>query len=245
MSWALYFKKEHWFKALLLLLKLCTLFKWSYTRTDLCPIWKAKAEPRCRFFVWTLLHQKNKQKMMDKWPFVQTMLGPIGNTQASMHKLLLHQRSLVNDPTMVWLKTIAKSRHIKIDLQILDERETHDPKRRVKGIRLQNLGLLLYFRQNVWKESSPEHISLQHLQLALVIKDDINLFNLATRKKWFRKWEKLCPFSYLPWFSLLALWWIYSAILLLTFGRKKMTSRMRSSQSKQQNGEKGKKTRTP
>lgn len=41
----------------------------------------------------------------------------------------------------------------------------------------------VYFRHNVWKESSPEHISLQHLQLVPVIKDDINLFNLATRKK--------------------------------------------------------------
>ena len=46
-------------------------FKGSYSRLNLSLIWKAKAEPRCKFFTQTLMHQKilmanNLQKR--SWP---------------------------------------------------------------------------------------------------------------------------------------------------------------------------------
>ena len=30
----------------------------GYAKCNLLPIWKAKVEPKCRFFAWTLLHNK-------------------------------------------------------------------------------------------------------------------------------------------------------------------------------------------
>jgi hypothetical protein len=33
-------------------------FSSNYSTMNLCPIWKAMVEPRCRFFAWTLLHKR-------------------------------------------------------------------------------------------------------------------------------------------------------------------------------------------
>jgi hypothetical protein len=33
-------------------------FEGSYTKLRIMPIWKARAEPKCHFFAWTLLHKK-------------------------------------------------------------------------------------------------------------------------------------------------------------------------------------------
>ena len=33
-------------------------FEGSYIKLWIMPIWKARAEPICRFFTWTLLHKK-------------------------------------------------------------------------------------------------------------------------------------------------------------------------------------------
>jgi hypothetical protein len=33
-------------------------FSSNYSKMNLCPIWKANVEPKCRFFAWTLLHKR-------------------------------------------------------------------------------------------------------------------------------------------------------------------------------------------
>jgi len=33
-------------------------FEGTYSKLRITPIWRAKAEPKCRFFAWTLLHKK-------------------------------------------------------------------------------------------------------------------------------------------------------------------------------------------
>jgi hypothetical protein len=33
-------------------------FEGSYSKLKLTPIWRAKVEPKCHFFAWTLLHKK-------------------------------------------------------------------------------------------------------------------------------------------------------------------------------------------
>jgi len=33
-------------------------FEGAFNKMRIMPIWKAKAEPKCRFFAWTLLHKK-------------------------------------------------------------------------------------------------------------------------------------------------------------------------------------------
>ena len=33
-------------------------FEGPYNKLRIMPIWKARAEPKCRFFAWTLLHKK-------------------------------------------------------------------------------------------------------------------------------------------------------------------------------------------
>ena len=45
----------------------CIQFQDTFSKLKLQPIWKAKAEPKCRFFAWTLLHKKNPySKQSDK-----------------------------------------------------------------------------------------------------------------------------------------------------------------------------------
>jgi hypothetical protein len=33
-------------------------FTTSFCKMKICPIWKARTEPKCRFFAWTLLHNR-------------------------------------------------------------------------------------------------------------------------------------------------------------------------------------------
>jgi len=33
-------------------------FQETFSKLKVLPIWKAKAEPKCKFFAWTLLHKK-------------------------------------------------------------------------------------------------------------------------------------------------------------------------------------------
>jgi hypothetical protein len=40
----------------------CIQFQRTFTKLKLQPIWKANAEPKCRFFAWTLLHKKNPDR---------------------------------------------------------------------------------------------------------------------------------------------------------------------------------------
>jgi hypothetical protein len=49
----------------------CIQFEGTFSKLKLTPIWKAKAKPKCRFFVWTLLHKKilvANNLMKRHWP---------------------------------------------------------------------------------------------------------------------------------------------------------------------------------
>ena len=46
-------------------------FEGMFSKLKIMPIWKAKAEPKCKFFVWTLLHKKiitANNLMKRHWP---------------------------------------------------------------------------------------------------------------------------------------------------------------------------------
>jgi hypothetical protein len=46
-------------------------FEGTFNRLKIMPIWKAKAEPKCKFFTWTLLHKKiltANNLMKRHWP---------------------------------------------------------------------------------------------------------------------------------------------------------------------------------
>jgi len=73
-------------------------FEGSYTKLRIMPIWKTKAEPKCRFFVWTQLHKKVltinnliKNKLA-KWPPVQTMWSPSRKSNTSVQGLPFHKQ---------------------------------------------------------------------------------------------------------------------------------------------------------
>jgi hypothetical protein len=36
----------------------CIQFEGSFSKIQIALIWKARTEPKCRFFAWTLLHKK-------------------------------------------------------------------------------------------------------------------------------------------------------------------------------------------
>ena len=63
-------------------------FTTNFCKTNINPIWKAKTEPKCRFFAWTLLHNKiltsdNLQKR--GWPCNQNCSLCNGSPETAAH----------------------------------------------------------------------------------------------------------------------------------------------------------------
>ena len=161
-------------------------FEGSFTRLKLTPIWKAVAEPKCRFFVWTLLHKKilaANNLMKHNWTN-----DPICKLCGVEPETLTHLCKDCPFSKHVWS-------YLKqwLDLSILDSvgitgsLHSYWRKCRVKFDRRQRKridGILIYFWWNLWKERNRrtfQQKSLQPIQVALLCKDEIQQYQMATR----------------------------------------------------------------
>jgi hypothetical protein len=160
-------------------------FEGSFTRLKLTPIWRARAEPKCRFFAWTLLHKKiltanNLAKR--NWPSDPTCKLCTIEPETPNH--------LCKDCPFSQLVWSCLKRWL--NLEVIDSVSTsgsiHGYWRRCrakfdKTERRRVDEIMLYFWWNIWKERNRrtfQHKSLSPNQVAQLCKDDILQYHMAT-----------------------------------------------------------------
>jgi hypothetical protein len=164
----------------------CIQFQGTFSKLKLTPILKAKAEPKCRFFAWTLLHKKiltANNLIKRNWPN-----DPICKLCGIDLETPTHLCKDCNFARQVW--SIIKQ---WLGLSVIDSvamagsLHAYWRKCRAKINRDQRRmfdGYIIYFWWNLWKERNRrtfQNKSMQPRQVALLCKEDIEQFQLATR----------------------------------------------------------------
>lgn len=105
-------------------------FDESFAKIKIFPIWKARAERKCRFFAWTLLHPEiltsnnlSKRNWLHDPICKQCKFNP-ENTVAPVQRLYLYQRGMVHSQKLVQLIIAAKHLPKSLYLQILEKMQT-------------------------------------------------------------------------------------------------------------------------
>jgi hypothetical protein len=161
-------------------------FEGTYGKLKLMPIWRAAAEPKCRFFAWTLLHKKiltANNLLRRNWSN-----DPICKLCDTKPETPLHLCKDCQYSKQVW--SFLKQ---WLDLSVIDTvpvtGSLHGYWRRCrakveKEQKKKFDGITIYFWWNIWKERNRrifQQKSLQPCQVALLCKDDIQQYQLATR----------------------------------------------------------------
>jgi hypothetical protein len=161
-------------------------FEGSYSRLKLTPIWRAKAEPKCRFFAWTLLHKKilTANNLMKRNWANDPICKLCGNEPETPNHLCL------NCPFAKQVWTQLKR---WLDLSVIEvvpmSGTIHGYWRKCRA-KVDNSqrrkfdGVMIYFWWNLWKERNRrifQQRSLQTDQVAMMCKEDINQFQLASQ----------------------------------------------------------------
>lgn len=161
-------------------------FEGSYSKLRIMPIWKAKAESKCRFFAWTLMHKKiltANNLIKRNWPN-----DPICKLCGVEPETPTHLCKDCHFSKQVW--SLLKSWFGLSAIDVVGgngsihgywrrcRMQVHKPQRRSFD------GIMIYFWWNVWKERNRrtfQNKSLQPTAVALLCKEEIDQFNLATR----------------------------------------------------------------
>jgi hypothetical protein len=161
-------------------------FEGTYGKLKLMPIWRAAAEPKCRFFAWTLLHKKiltANNLLRRNWSN-----DPICKLCDTKPETPLHLCKDCQYSKQVW--SFLKQ---WLDLSVIDAvpvtGSLHGYRRRCrakveKEQKKKFDGITIYFWWNIWKERNRrifQQKSLQPCQVAHLCKDDIQQYQLATR----------------------------------------------------------------
>jgi hypothetical protein len=85
----------------------CIQFQRTFSKLKIMPIWKAKAEPKCNFFAWTLMHKKiltANNLMKHYWPN-----DPICKLCGSDPETLTHlcKDCVFSKQSLIFFKTVA------------------------------------------------------------------------------------------------------------------------------------------
>ena len=149
-------------------------------------IWKAKAEHKCKFFAWTLLHKKiltANHLMKRHWPN-----DPICKLCGNDPETPTHLCKDYTFTKQVWF--VLKS---WFGLSFMDTISTngslHSYWRKCqmkvdKPHRKAFDGLMIYFWWNIWKERNRrtfQNKSLQAREVAFLCKEEVDQFQWATR----------------------------------------------------------------
>jgi hypothetical protein len=161
-------------------------FQGTYSKLKLTPIWKAKAEAKCRFFAWTLLHKKiltANNLIKRQWPN-----DPICKLCRIDHETPTHLCKDCDFTKHVW--TLLKQ---WFGLTAINTVGTNGPlhnywrKCRVKFDKTQRRtfdGVMIYFWWNIWKERNRrtfQNKSLRPEEVAFLCKDEVEQYKSATR----------------------------------------------------------------
>ena len=162
----------------------CIQFEGTFSKLKLMPIWKAKAEPKCRFFAWTLLHRKiltANNLIKRQWPNdpICKLRGIEPETPTHLCKDCIFTKHV-----WTYLKTW-------LGLSVLDTVNMNGPlhnfwrKCRLKvanTLRRKFDGLFIYFWWNIWKERNRrifQNKSLQPREVAFLCKEEFDQFQRA------------------------------------------------------------------
>lgn len=161
-------------------------FEGSYTKLRIMPIWKARAEPKCHFFAWTLLHRKilaANNLIKRNWPN-----DPLCKLCGVEPENPTHLCKDCPFSKQVWsvLKTWFGLSAIDI---VGDNGSLHGYWRRCrlridKPYRRNFDGLMIYFWWNIWKERNRrtfQNKGLQPRKIARLCKEEIDQYQLANR----------------------------------------------------------------
>ena len=143
---------------------------------NLCPIWKAKVEPRCRFFAWTLLHKRiltadNLHKR--GWP-----CNPICCLCNSAPETILHLSKDCLFSREVWNKVLSWA-NLPFLNGILSDTSLYDWWTGLRSLcnsqsRRCFDSLLIHFWWNLWLERNNRIFQSQHRnvdQVVVAVKD--------------------------------------------------------------------------
>ena len=163
----------------------CIQFQGTFSKLKLLPIWKAKAELKCRFFAWTLLHKKiltANNLIKRNWPNdpICKLCGTEPETPTHLCKDCVFSKQVWSDLkqwlglTVLDIVPMTGSIHwywrkcrAKIDK---DRRKAFD-------------SIMIYLWWNVWKERNRrtfQNKSMQPRQVALLCKEALEQYQLAT-----------------------------------------------------------------
>lgn len=161
-------------------------FEGSYTKRKITPIWQAKAEPKCRFFVWTLLHNKvltTNNLIKRNWPN-----DPICKLCSTEPETPNHICLNCTFAKQVWAYLVGWLNLTVIQaIPMTGSIYKYWKKCRAKVDKRQRRkfdGFMIYFLWNLWKERNRrifQHTSLQPIQVAMKCKDEITQFTIANR----------------------------------------------------------------
>lgn len=159
-------------------------FEGTFSKLKLMPIWKARAEPKVRFFAWTLLHKKiltANNLIKRNWPN-----DPICKLCGNDPETPTHLCKDCSFSKDVWS-------HLKswMGLALLDTVNSngslHSYWRKcrmkiVSTLRRKFDGLISYYWWNIWKERNRrtfQNISLQPREVAFLCKEEFDQYALA------------------------------------------------------------------
>jgi hypothetical protein len=154
-------------------------FEGAFSEMRIMPIWKAKADPKCRFFAWTLLHKKIQ--MADNLSKRNWQHDPICKLCGIEHETPTHLCKDCPFTKEVWdLLKQWLGLSILNNIGIFGSLYKFWRKCSMKIEKTQRRkfdGIMIYFWWNMWNERNKrtfQQQSLQPRQVALLCKDDNN-----------------------------------------------------------------------
>jgi hypothetical protein len=160
-------------------------FEGTFSKMKIMPIWKAKAEPKCRFFAWTLLHKKiltanNLSKRNWQHDPICKLCGIEHETPTHLCKDCPFTKEVWELVKQWFGMSILSAIGISGSLQKFwckCRMKFEKPQRRKFD------GIMIYFWWNIWKERNRrtfQQKTLQPRQVALLCKEDIQQYDLGS-----------------------------------------------------------------
>jgi hypothetical protein len=160
-------------------------FEGGYSKLKLMPIWRAKAEHKCRFFAWTLIHKKiltanNLAKRNWTNDPICKLCGNEPETPAHLCKDCPYSKQ-VWSCLRRWLNLSVLD---SVDMSGSIHRYWHKCRAKFERTQRRKIdGIMIYLWWHIWKEWNRrtfQNKALTSSQVAQLCKDDILQYQLAT-----------------------------------------------------------------
>ena len=162
-------------------------FEGTFSKIGIIPIWKAKAEPKCIFFAWTLLHKKiltANNLLKRNWPhdpYYVSCVPPNQRHPRICARIAFSQAKYIWSCLKMWyglstLDTIATRGSLHNYWKKCQKKIEIVNRRRFDG-------LIIYFWWNIWKERNKrtfQNKRLQPREVAFLCKEEFDQYQWAS-----------------------------------------------------------------